>query len=471
MNNETSLEKSLEQRISTTFRDIVKNAKRDFIAHFMSLAAELPAESHQWSFIYVYNGVPGHKTKSSSGARNAWSAEEARPHPGYQSWLPLADARYNDWLCAQVASGPLTVLTELADLLFSEQQVASALFWPQMLGRTRVLSGQRDRRTALQAIRDVLLYRLLAKDIAFKLSRTPFEKKKSLALLLKSALSLADKASVWEPRTEVLPLLLEHVVSREQNSNVCCLAGSWLTPVLAALGDVRVMERLESMLVVDVLRDEYMVALPILASLAPFRIDAQLDSGSEGDAWVTAQQTERYDLILWNPPYWTLEMYDLEARDHENNQQIPNRQNASQSTANCARESFAEWLQRFVRRSGRNVARLLAPNNGKLVLVVPSEFCIQESYLRAPSWVNTEGLLVKKACTVERFSERFVEAMLQGARDVGVVLNEVARQGTGASNSRASRTSWTLTFVSSKTADVAVSTSTKRAHSTAFEES
>lgn len=380
--------------------------------------------------------------------KRLWSSDdEHRPRAGYRSWLPIEPwmatlfADYNDGI-----DGVRRLATEVAAVLFRDNDaLPHALFLEQTLGKTRVLSGQRDRRTTLHMLRDCIAYRLINKDVAFKLRKSRGASS-TLAQRIASARMYSDRASIWKPSAVVrvyeraLDILSRSTGAPPASVHVLALCGSWASPILAAMHP-RIAPHVQSLLLVDVIADFGPVVERWLQPYASFRIDTLLNGGSEGAA--LCNDTSRhacYAIALWNPPYWMLEQYDMLDIMQRDNESGTERecmtQNGAQSTADRG-ESFVDWLQRFVRPSAANATRLLA-DNGVLCLVLPSAVRFQESFGKKPAWFNEAGMGRGGNHQYELldFAERVLQAVQAGARDVvGCPLIERRRESKKFGNS------------------------------------
>jgi hypothetical protein len=326
-------------------------------------------------------------TSKRGGAIPFATAPVARPTSGYGSRAPISP-EVSAWL-ATAFRQPRRVLTCLSRQLFhtrkgksSDEMLARAMFAEQINRRTVVLTGQFDRRCSATVIRDMLAHRLCAKDAHFILMRGNPGKRildreptaENAAMFINRALAYANVASIWAPAN--VAELLECATLRIGNArpmSVLALTGSWATPAVAAL---RRPDLVSSMLLVDVIR-EYDDVMPDLQRIGRSQgqdATCHIGGSENGDALVRAAGKRRFDVAVWNPPYWCVEIYD--ARDSATSQP------ASQSThtSGSAPQTFNQWLHAYVTPTAASAARLV-PTGGWLAMVVPSAIRLHSSFV------------------------------------------------------------------------------------------
>jgi hypothetical protein len=261
-----------------------------------------------------------------------------------------------------------TVVRELADILFSDDDIGlvRSLFPEQILTRTQNLTGQKDRRSATQMIIDVLAHHLIPKDLAFLISRLKTETTGSL--LLRRCLNYTNMASIWAPSD--INKLYDRAAKTWSKLKVVALAGSWASPIIAA----EKRNDISKLKIYDVIDDYEQV-------VSNFSIPIILDLGGSEKS-PDKSEYEKYNLVIWNPPYWGLEQYDAEYNDGEL------QQNEKQSTSN-KNETFQEWLDRFVYKSAKTAFKLLK-TGGLFYIVVPSSIQFHNSFRKE---FNPEGMV------------------------------------------------------------------------------
>lgn len=312
---------------------------------------------------------------------------------GYLSFDVIDDQR---WLRAALCDR-VSVAKHLDAMLLTSAPLQC--FPNQIFGKTRITSGQSDRKPALTIILEILCKRFIPKD-AFFVYATKILRREGMidsvatsldgAKLIRRALAYADKASVWEP-SDVLKLYESTGFAEKRIVSLC---GSWGSPLFAAAMAEHA-ATVREFLLVDVIDD----FCTVLSSSFrwPFDVRLKLDGSTTP---FDETLCERFNIVVWNPPYWKLELYDDG--------------NAMQSTTAQSQESFAQWMHTFVEPSLRNAERLMT-KNGILFIVVPSIVRFHSSFCSgASAIINTVGLTrdVSKSYIIFDFDKKILNCAL-----------------------------------------------------------
>lgn len=302
------------------------------------------------------------------------------------------------------------VLEDLGSLLFSDTETGTqrALFVEQVFSKTCLFTGQKDRLTFVEMLVSVLARKFVPKDLKF-VAKAVSAQRASGAVLLRRVLTYTDNASIW-PVNDVVKLY-DRFLSGSGNI-VAAMCGSWGSPVLAK----QRVSSIARLIVYDVIPD-YERAI---SRIEPGDDVTVHISGTEKG---TAGEGQVCDLVIWNPPYWVVEMYDATKTDDLFiNQQV------EQSTA-APDQTFAEWLEAYIKPSAETARDLLAPS-GRLCIVVPSSIRLHVSFRDK---FNTKGLTQRGAgFDIPDFATKIAETVSM-VNELSLDLTEAQRtfqQGT-----------------------------------------
>lgn len=280
------------------------------------------------------------------------------------------------------------------------------LFTTHILGRTRCASGGINRRPFLTGVDD-LRHGLINTSFSFPLTKflardpTP----ESGAAWLLSCLSYSDSASLWHP-VGVAKLLCRYARSFDHVVAVC---GSWGS-VTIACDIVHGTHHIRKHTCIDVIDD--------LKCL-----DTCHDWPFEYHTIIHPSQTVRLDepgtTFVWNPPYFCVELYDID--------DTTNRQNEMQSTS--SNPSISDWILSYIMPTAKTMLDAAAPS-ARLLFVTTDVITVHGSMHQH---VNVDGFVKRGGMYIY---DSFHETLVNTIQDIGwrrletTTLRRVS-QGTG----------------------------------------
>lgn len=305
---------------------------------------------------------------------------------GYKSYVLLDDIDKSGMLSMDMNRVFGNVFESISLLVANELQskakwMQRALFFIEIYGRTTILSTSVSQKPLLETLIDLFVYRYISSDVMAVVRQL---RHKLNVYHLKKCTMIA---SIWKPSD--LTIVLDPFITR--GMNVAFLTGSWGTPCIyleTYTPDIHI----TVFDVIDTLTNMYSMC-------NSDRCDIVIQSTIE-----PLQTTREFDIVVWNPPYWVLELYQVDSNYL---------QDSPQSTSH--RPSFNSWLDSYVYQTAMNAQKKMKVGC-KLIVVCPSSISIGYRFKSKLDVVNTDGLsLINGKYRIHDFNEQLKDTIVSVA--------------------------------------------------------